>query len=310
MSLAGDAFFVLPMKILPTTPQCIDCLMSLAKNATALAGVTDADRVNEVAAVAREILEKAQGNRLSSPQLAGKILREIQHLTGVSDPYRQFKAREMALARKIYTQIKSDHLPDRLDLRACAGLAILGNSLDFFKNPDETLAAIPAQLKAGVSFFYDDIDRLSAVIEKKPRHVLYFTDNAGEIFFDIWLYEYIKAHAQNTILVVKGGPSLNDLTRDEMPFVDRDDLFNEVADTGSDGVGIDWDNASKEFLDLVASSDLIISKGMANFETVYPKNIHPPVFFLFKVKCEPIHRLVHAPLESFVALWKEGTSSA
>ena len=295
------------MKTLPPTAQCVDCLMSLAKNATALAGINDAEMVNEVEAIARKILEKVEDSRLSSPQLAGKILKEIQRLTGVSDPYRQFKAREMALARKIYTQIKIHNLPD---LRSCASLAILGNSLDFFKNPDETLATIPAQLKAGVSFFYDDIDRLSAVIEKKPERVLYFTDNAGEIFFDMRLYEYIKAHAQKTILVVKGGPSINDLTRDELPFVDRDDLFNEVADTGSDGAGIDWNNASKEFLDLVASSDLIISKGMANFETIYPKNIRPSVFFLFKVKCEPIHRLVQAPVGSFIALWKEGNSSA
>jgi uncharacterized protein with ATP-grasp and redox domains len=294
------------MKTLPPIPQCIDCLMSLAKNATALAGINDADMVNKAEAVTREILGKAADNRLSSPQLAGQILREIQRLSGVLDPYRQFKAQEMALARKIYAQIKSDNLPD---LRSRASLAILGNSLDFFKNPAEALAEIPVQLNAGVSFFYDDIDRLAAFIEKKPGRVLYFSDNAGEIFFDIRLYEYIKANTQNTILVVKGGPSINDLTRDEMPFVDRDDLFNEVADTGSDGAGIDWDNASKEFLDLVASSDLIISKGMANFETLYPKTIRPPVFFLFKVKCEPIRQLVQAPVGSFVALWKEGNSS-
>jgi uncharacterized protein with ATP-grasp and redox domains len=212
----------------------------------------------------------------------------------------------MALAQKIFAQIKSKNFTD---LRSCASLAILGNNLDFFKNSAEALSEIPAQLKTGVSYFYDDIDRLAAFIKKKPGQVLYFSDNAGEIFFDIRLYEYIKARAQNTILVVKGGPSLNDLTRDEMQFADLGDFFGEVADTGSDGAGIDWDNASKEFLDLVASSDLIIAKGMANFETIYPKNMALPVFFLFKVKCEPIHRLIQAPVGSFVALWKEGNSS-
>ena len=306
MNSTGGAFFILPMKALPPIPQCIDCLMSLAKSATALAGVTDAGTIAKAEAATREILQKAADNRLSSPQLAGKILREIQRLTGVSDPYRQFKAREMALARKIYAQVKSDNLSD---LRARASLAILGNSLDFFKNPAETLAEIPAQLNAGISYFYDDIDRLAAFLEKQPGRILYLTDNAGEIFFDIRLYEYIKARARNTVLVVKGGPSINDLTREELQFTDQDDLFNEVADTGSDGAGIDWDRVSEEFLDLVASSDLIISKGMANFETIYPKNIRPPVLFLFKVKCEPIHRLVQAPVGSYIALWKEGHSS-
>jgi hypothetical protein len=213
----------------------------------------------------------------------------------------------MALARKVFSQIKSHNLND---LRSCASLAILGNSFDFFKDPAEALAEIPAQLNTGVSFFYDDIDLLAAFIKKKPGRVLYFSDNAGEIFFDIRLYEYIKARAQNTILVVKGGPSLNDLTRDEMQFADLADYFGEVADTGSDGVGIDWNHVSKEFLDLVASSDLIISKGMANFEAIYPQNMIPPVFFLFKVKCEPIHRFIQAPIGSFIALWKEGRSCA
>ena len=296
----------MPMKPLPPIPQCIDCLMSLAKNAIAVAGINDADLVNKAEAVAREILKNAADNRLSSPQLARKIFREIQRLTGVSDPYRQFKAREMAVAREVSAQIQRDHLTG---LRSLASLAILGNSLDFFKDPTEALAEVSVLLGTGVSVYYDHIDHLAAFMEKKPGRVLYFSDNAGEIFFDIGLYEYLKARTRNIILVVKGGPSINDLTRDEMPFVDRDDLFNEVADTGSDGAGIDWDNVSKEFLDLVASSDLIISKGMANFETIYPKNIRSPVFFLFKVKCEPIHRFVQAPVGSFIALWKEGSSS-
>jgi uncharacterized protein with ATP-grasp and redox domains len=294
------------MKTLQPIPQCIDCLMSLAKTASAMAGADDAAIVKKAETVAREILEDASDNRLSSPQLAGKILREIRRLTGIADPYKQFKAQEMALARKIFSQI---HSYDLNDLRSCVNLATLGNSLDFFKNPAETLAGIPNQLDKGVSYFYDDIDQLAAFIKKKPQRVLYFSDNAGEIFFDIRLYGYIKARAQNAILVVKGGPSINDLTRDEMQFADLGDFFSEVADTGSDGAGVDWDNASNEFLDLVASSDLIIAKGMANFETVYPKPIAPPVFFLFKVKCEPIHRLIQAPVGSFVALWKEGNFS-
>ena len=281
--------------------------MSLAKSATILSGAGDADILKKAEAITREILENAADNHLSSHQAAGQILREIKRLTGVPDPYKQFKAQEMALARKVFSRIKDYNLND---IRSCASLAILGNSFDFFKNPAEALAEIPAQLDTGVSFFYDDIDRLAAFIKKKPARVLYFSDNTGEIFFDIRLYEYIKARAQNTILVVKGGPSLNDLTRDELQFADLADHFGEVADTGSDGVGIDWAHVSKEFLDLVTSSDLIISKGMANFEAIYPKDMVPPVFFLFKVKCEPIHRYIQAPLGSFIALWKEGNSSA
>jgi uncharacterized protein with ATP-grasp and redox domains len=290
------------MKTLEPIPQCIDCLMSLAKSSAELAGVDDSGLAKKIEAATREILDNAADCRLGSHQLAGQILRKIRRLTGVSDPYKSFKAKEMELARKIFAQIKNDPLPD---LRSCASLAILGNSLDFFKNPAEALAEVPKQLNTGVSFHYDDIDRLAAFLEKKPGRILYLSDNAGEIFFDIRLYQHIKARAQNTILVVKGGPSLNDLTRAEMASAGLGNYFSEVADTGSDDVGIDWNNASREFLNLVATSDLIISKGMANFEAIYPRKMAAPVFFLFKVKCEPVHRLIQAPVGSFVALWKE-----
>ena len=77
-------------------------------------------------------------------------------------------------------------------------------------------------------------------------------------------------------------------------------------DTGTDGAGIDWENVSRDFLDLIASADLIISKGMANFETLYARDMVAPVFFLFKVKCEPIQNYIQAPANSFLALWKKG----
>jgi uncharacterized protein with ATP-grasp and redox domains len=83
-----------------------------------------------------------------------------------------------------------------------------------------------------------------------------------------------------------------------------------VADTGTDGAGIDWDHVSGEFLDLLASADLIVSKGMANFESLYPRGISVPSFYLFKVKCEPIQNYIQAPAGSFLALWKEANSSA
>jgi uncharacterized protein with ATP-grasp and redox domains len=106
--------------------------------------------------------------------------------------------------------------------------------------------------------------------------------------------------------VVKGGPALNDLTRVEIQSARLEGTFDYIADTGTDGAGIDWDNVSLEFLDLFGSADLIISKGMANFETLYPKSIPVPSFYLLKVKCEPIQNYIQAPVNSFLALWKEG----
>jgi len=293
------------MKPLQPIPQCVDCLRSLAKDVVTLAAAENPGIVEKAEHITRIILEDAGNNELSSPQIANRILRKIKQITGIADPYKNFKAREMAQARKIFSKIE-DHVAG--NLRSRATLAVLGNCLDFFNNPAEALADIPGLFRNGISFYFDHIDPLRVYLSTRPKIVVYLTDNAGEIYFDIPLYEYLTSHSERIFLVVKGGPSFNDLTRAELQSQKLVDRFDIVADTGTAGAGIDWDNVSEEFLELLASADLIISKGMANFETLYPRRIAAPSFYLFKVKCEPIQNFIQAPANSFLAIWKEGNS--
>jgi uncharacterized protein with ATP-grasp and redox domains len=284
-------------------PQCVDCLMKLAENAAILVDRKNTRLQKEVQTEARKILESGKESTLSSPQMANLILKEIKNRFGVPDPYETFKRQEMALAKQIVSRLEEYVKPD---LRSRVSLAALGNSLDFFKDPEESLTAVPGQLQTGLTFFYDDVDRLEAFLSKEPDLILYLTDNAGEIFFDLPLYDYIAARARETVLLVKGGPSLNDLTRAELREAHLEDRFPRVADTGVDGAGIDWDGVSEEFLELVEKADLILSKGMANFETIYPKELSPAVFFLLKAKCRPIQDYLKVPPESFLAFWRDG----
>jgi uncharacterized protein with ATP-grasp and redox domains len=281
--------------------------MGLARQTAAQARGDDSSFLLQIEAVAREILADAEQKGLTSPDVGNRILREVRIRSGVPDPYAKFKAREMAQARKILSQTKGT-LSD--DLRSCVNLAALGNSFDFFTNPEQTLSEIPNQIQKGAFFFHDDIDRLEGFLSAGPGLVLYLTDNAGEIYFDQPLYQYIQKRAGRTALVVKGGPSLNDLTRVELRADDLEEKFSEVADTGTDGVGIDWERVSKEFLDLVNQADLILAKGMGNFESMYPRDLACPVFFLFKVKCQPMQDYLEAPGESYWALWREAKQKA
>jgi uncharacterized protein with ATP-grasp and redox domains len=293
------------MESLQPIPQCIDCLMSLAKDVAAFADPADTGLRAEAERISRDALAAAAHNQSSSPQIANRILRQIRQITGIADPYKAFKVREMDLAREVFFRLQA-----RVgqDLKSCAKLAALGNSLDFFNNPVQALADIPQRFGSGTLFYRDDLARLEDLLKIQPQRILYLTDNAGEVYFDIPLYEHLKRHCRQVCLVVKGGPALNDLTRAELQSADMAGTFDAVADTGTDGAGIDWDTVSDEFLELVASADLIISKGMANFETLYPKSISTPSFYLFKVKCEPIQNFIQAPVGSFMALWKAGYS--
>jgi uncharacterized protein with ATP-grasp and redox domains len=277
--------------------------MSLAKNAALLAAADETDLVEKSERAARKILADAKIYPTSSPEIANRIMRAVRHLTGVTDPYLEFKAREMALARKLFKQLK-ENVGETL--RSRVSLATLGNNLDFYINPEQALAAIPQQFLDKFTFFRDDIHKLESCLRKTPDRVLYLTDNAGEIYFDRPLFEYLRARSHKTILVVKGGPSLNDLTRTELKAAGLEKTFDPVMDTGTDGAGIDWKNVSNEFMGLIAAADLVISKGMANFETLYARDMAAPTFFMFKVKCEPIQKYIQAPANSFLALWKQG----
>ena len=125
------------MESLKPIPQCVDCLMSLAQSSAELASGDNPRLQAEAKSVAREILEHAKDTGLSSPQIANLILRKIRLLSGASDPYTRFKAQEMAQAQEIFSRIE-DHI--RPGLRSRVSLAVLGNSLDFFKVPEEALS--------------------------------------------------------------------------------------------------------------------------------------------------------------------------
>jgi uncharacterized protein with ATP-grasp and redox domains len=281
----------------------VDCLKNLALSSAALADSMDKHLQTQAEALARHILEDPETAGLSSPQIANGILREIKRLSGVSDPYARFKIREMDQARKIFAELRGYV---GADLRSLIGLAVLGNTVDFFKDPKDAFAELPDQIQRGLSFYADDIDRLEAFLANRPGLILYLTDNAGEIYFDLPLYDFIRESASRTVLVVKGGPALNDLTRADLAREKLDGRVNEIADTGTDGAGIEWEHVSQDFLDLVDRADLILSKGMANFETIYPVEISTAVFFLLKVKCRPVQEYLDTPFGSFLAFWRDG----
>lgn len=252
-----------------------------------------------------EIIEEGFAGGLASPVIANRILREMAESLGTNDPYADFKMSEMETARKVHTSIAS---LAHCGFRSAVELAALGNTLDFFCDTESVLNEIPVLLSEGMSFDRDDVDRLEIFLETKPASILYLTDNTGEVFFDLLLYEALSKRSECCTLVVKGGPAANDLTRKELRLSGLVEHFSDIIDTGTDGAGVDWDRVSPEFMSRVTGADLIVSKGMANFETIFPKPLPVPSFYLFRVKCEPIQDMTGIDVGGFAAVWKEGFS--
>jgi uncharacterized protein with ATP-grasp and redox domains len=252
---------------------------------------------------ASELLDDPVIENLTSPEIANRMLEAIRDETGVRDPYASFKRREMEQARKVFEGLD---VPEGLE--GLSALAAAGNSLDFFMEPSAALSTLGRQIGDG-AFFIDHRARFKEFMARRPALVLYLTDNAGEIFFDAPLYEHLRGMSGRVVLAVKGGPSVNDLTREDLLISGINTADWEVTDTGTDGAGIEWSSISARFQGLLEGADLILSKGMANFETLYQVDLRCPALFLFKVKCRPIMEYLAAPKDAHVALWKEKDES-
>ena len=60
----------------------------------------------------------------------------------------------------------------------------------------------------------------------------------------------------------------------------------KVIESGSKIGGTDLNQCNVEFINLFDNADVVIAKGQGNFETLLHET--RPIYFLFRVKCEPI----------------------
>jgi len=127
--------------------------------------------------------------------------------------------------------------------------------------------------------------------------VLYLGDNSGEIVLDTILVEYLLKLGKKVTFTVKSAPIINDATLEDAHFAGIDRLAR-VIETGSNDIGVCWENASAEFISEFESADIIIAKGHGNFETCLGRKEN--IYFLLKTKCELVASELNVPLGSIV----------
>ncbi|MDQ7059838.1 MAG: ARMT1-like domain-containing protein [Sulfurimonas sp.] len=113
-------------------------------------------------------------------------------------------------------------------------------------------------------------------------------DNVGEHIFDYMFIEVLQELYPNVnyTYMVRGKPIINDVTIKEAKEAGFDTLCN-LVDSGVDTPGFAYNRASKEAQDLFDTADLVISKGMGNYECLTPSH-RKNICFLLKVKCQVV----------------------
>jgi uncharacterized protein with ATP-grasp and redox domains len=245
------------------------------------------------------------GERYKSDAVPSYIGAERCHVikdsTGCADPYADLKAKSNILAFEILPRMVEyvDKQPQAKRLQAALKVACIGNVIEF-DVPGHNADIEEALKGLEEGFCVDDSEKLKRLI-KPGNKALLLTDNAGEIAFDRLIVRELHRLGCVVTVAVKSGPSLNDALMEDAEAVGMIEEANKVITTGADSIGVNLAETSEEFNAHFYGSNIIIAKGMANWETLTEIPAPCPLMYVFRTKCEPVARAVGAPLNVNIA---------
>lgn len=284
-----------------STLDCVICLLKQSLDAARYA--TNDENVE------REILERSmkllleRGLTTSPPVIGTEIHRIVRDAVGNPDPYFAEKKRFNRAANAHYERLRGAVAASDDPFGAAVRLAIAGNSIDFALGPLDEKAVETSILQALETPLNGSLEEFKAVV-RDAETILYLGDNAGEIALDKLLVERLISaeYRKDVAFVVRGKPILNDALLDDAEEVGMTAL-TKVISNGSDGLGVHFDLTSPEFNDAFRSADLVIAKGLANYETLFDGKgpiLPKKIAFLFKAKCPFIAQANGAKLGDLV----------
>lgn len=258
--------------------ECYPCFLRQALEAAQMA---DANQNQKFAIIQATLdLMKSLPIDATPPAIGARVHQVVREVTGMDDPYQQVKQASTTKALALLPML-TDYLNLSQDkLETAIRLSIAGNIIDFGPNPDYDLEKVVNRLLTQ-DFAINDIEQLRQHLETAGS-VLLIGDNAGETVFDRLLIETLS---MPVTYAVRGGPVINDATFDDAVAAGIDRVA-KVIDNGTQIPGTILGETSPAFQASFKAVDLILAKGMGNYETL--STTPGPIFFLFQVKCPVI----------------------
>ncbi len=268
-------------------PDCIPCILKMSIVALRELALDD-DTIKEIY---NHILEtpalRGVHWDVTSPEVIEEVMKTIQEATGKHDPFDSIKSRQNQRAMELYPFLQKLVDEDPEPLTMAMKLAILGNALDLMiadKGVDiEKTVTEKAHYSLPQGVWEDFKNRLEA-----SRSLVYIGDNAGEIVFDKLFIETLqREYHTDVVFIVRGSPTLNDATVLEARSIGMDKVAT-VLENGIDGPlpGTILHRCSSKVRELMEKTDLIISKGGGNFDTLEEQQ-SDNITFMLLAKCYP-----------------------
>lgn len=279
---------------------CISCIINgQLKHILPLGN--EATRAEYLRRVLRIISETPEG--YASPWISHRIEQEFESFWG--QPMHDYTEEKRRYNR---IMLEQEHLIEAImaesttPLETAIKLARAGNYIDFSAMIDVSEQGLNDILHRSV----DEVLPAETVQQFQndlsgAKSLVYLTDNCGEIVLDKILVKTIgRLYPQIDITVMtRGGVTLNDATVEDALSVGMDKLARVVGN-GTAAPGTELREISPEALFLLQNADVIISKGMGNFETMSACGLN--VYYIFLCKCSYFERRFNLPRLSGVFL--------
>jgi len=266
------------------TPTCVTCIFSQALRVCQTLGVDEA-RTKEVLDRVGCMVPTWRFDE-NPPQVAARVYPEIAAILQTDDIYADFKKEATAHAAQLVPTV--ERMIAVADDRFVAALkaAVAGNVIDLAATHRFDLEEEVAKI-FDTPFALDDSHTLKEALQK-AKNVLVIGDNAGEHLFDKVMMKALKNLFPHIALgyAVRGVPIINDVTIKEAEEAAIDEVA-EILDSGVDTPGLDLSRASAAFRRRYEEADVILAKGMGNYECLSDTSTRP-TWFLLKVKCDVV----------------------
>ncbi|MET1124480.1 MAG: DUF89 domain-containing protein [Archaeoglobaceae archaeon] len=279
-------------------PLCPSCLLNRVYYEAKLV-TDDPETLSRCVDEALKILASEFSLKPVNAHLATKLHRRVYEILGCEDPYRSVKSFANEVARRVVAVAEKVIEEARDKFRAAVKAAIIANNFDYGVMGHEVVDREFEEFfrkRMREEFAIDDVDRLK---ELSGGKVVYLTDNAGEIFFDALLMRELKKRCEKLSVVVRGRPILNDATLEDAKLAGIDRIADELLTNGMGAIGIIFEELPPNTIKRLEEADLIVAKGMANYECLSEAEFRP-IAFLLTAKCEPVAESLGVPKGSMV----------
>jgi uncharacterized protein with ATP-grasp and redox domains len=286
--------FLVAMKI---QPECVPCLLKRILFEAELS-TTDAKRRTKALRAACKLLSELYDPSECSATIATKVHQAVYAALGDNDPYASLKETSTDVALSLVPKVTSLCADSQDPLRTSMVCAIIGNVLDF---GIEGSGIHPRMLEEVFDRLYaeglghDDYPLLRRRL-MHARRVVLCTDNCGEIVFDKLMCAELKRFRPDLHItaIVKGAAVLSDATQHDAKMLKFDEVVDELFTTGCFCVGVDFLRLPAKAGTALGHADIILSKGMANYES-FSETSYRPVAYLLRTKCGAIARAMKLP---------------